>query len=83
MSIGQISIFDCDISIQSNDYIFQQLKNLQDGQTMKVQDMEITRDAKFFIVKKTTEFEELFRDIHYCYKFINSNLLNDQEAARE
>ncbi len=83
MSIGQISIFDCDISIQSNDYIFQQLKNLQDGQVMQVQDVQIKRDGKFFIVKKTTEFEELFHDIHYCYKFVNSNLFNDQEAVRE
>ena len=83
MSIQQISIFDCDISIQSNDCIFQQLKNLQDGQTMQVQDVQIKRDGKFFVVQKTKEFEELFSDIHYCYKFINSNLLNDQEAVRE
>lgn len=84
MSIVQMSIFDCDISIQSNDSIFQQLNSLQDGQAIQIQDMKITRDSKFFTVKKTTEFEELFRDIHYCYRFINSNLLKDhQEAERE
>lgn len=84
MSIVQMSIFDCDISIQSNDSVFQRLKSLQDGQTIEIQDIQITRDSKFFTVKKTTEFEELFRDIHFCYRFINSNLLNDhQEAERE
>lgn len=82
MSIVQLSIFDCDISIQRNDCIFQQLVNLKDGQTMQVQDIEIKRDSKFFIVKKTNEFEELFSDIHYCYRFINSNLLDGQEAER-
>lgn len=82
MSIVQLSIFDCDISIQKNDCIFQQLVNLEDGQTMQVQDIEIKRDSKFFIVRKTTEFEELFHDIHFCYRFINSNLLDGQEAER-
>lgn len=79
MSISQLSIFDCDISIQSNDSIFQRLKDLQDGQTVQVAEMQIIRDGKFFIVKKTTEFEELFHDIHFCYRFINNNLSNDQK----
>ncbi|MFL1998379.1 hypothetical protein VYF65_004179 [Lysinibacillus irui] len=83
MSVEQLSIFDCDFSIQSNDFIFQRLKNLQEGQTMQVTDMQITRDAKFYIVRKEKQFEELFRDIHYCYKFINKNLFNDLEADGE
>lgn len=83
MVVSQLSIFDCDINIQSNDSIFQQLLNLQDGQSLQLQDLEITRDSKFFVVKKTTEFEELFHDIHFCYRFINSNLLNDKEAEKK
>lgn len=79
MSISQLSIFDYDINIQSNDCIFQQLLNLQGGQTVQVAEMQITRDSKFFTVKKTTEFEELFHDIHFCYRFINNNLSNDQK----
>ncbi|MDM5352611.1 hypothetical protein QUF65_17430 [Lysinibacillus sphaericus] len=79
MSISQLSIFDYDINIQSNDCIFQQLLNLQDGQTVQVAEMQITRDSKFFTVKKTKEFEELFHDIHFCYRFINNNLSNDQK----
>lgn len=83
MSIEQLNIFDCDLSIQRDDTIFQLLKILQDGQTEQVAEMQITRDGKFFVVKKTTEFEELFHDIHFCYRFINSNLSKNQEADRK
>lgn len=83
MAVSQLSIFDCDINIQSNDSVFQQLLNLQDGQSFQLQDLEITRDSKFFVVKKTTEFEELFHNIHFCYRFINSNLSNDKEAEKK
>ncbi|MED3800206.1 hypothetical protein P4604_22845 [Lysinibacillus capsici] len=83
MAISQLSIFDCDINIQSNDSVFRQLLNLQDGQSFQLQDLEIIRDSKFFVVKKTTEFEELFHDIHFCYRFINSNLSKKQEADRK
>lgn len=83
MVASQLSIFDCDINIQSNDSVFQQLLNLQDGQSFQLQDLDITCDSKFFVVKKTTEFEELFHDIHFCYRFINNNLLKKQEADRK
>lgn len=74
--IQQINIFDCDTSIQQNDWIFQRLEALQIESTLNVGALQISRTERFYVVEKEAEFEEVFREIEHCYEFINRNLLH-------
>ncbi|MFJ7662978.1 hypothetical protein ACIQXW_11295 [Lysinibacillus sp. NPDC097162] len=71
MSIIQLNIFECDISIQRDDFIFLQLEELQIESQLFIGDLRISRTEKFYIVEREAEFEEVFRDIKCCYEFIN------------
>ncbi|MEY9975279.1 hypothetical protein [Lysinibacillus sp. RC79] len=72
--IQQLNIFDCDTSIQQNDWIFQRLEALQIERALHVGELQISRTERFYVVEKEAEFEEVFRDIERCYEFINRNL---------
>lgn len=72
--IQQLNIFDCDTSIQQNDWIFQRLEALEVEHKLNVGSMQVSRTERFYVVEKEAEFEEIFPTIESCYEFINLNL---------
>ena len=72
--IQQLNIFDCDNSIQRNDWIFQRLEALEVEHKLNVGSMQVSRTERFYVVEKEAEFEEIFPNIERCYEFINLNL---------
>lgn len=73
MSIVQLNIFD-DVQIRQNDSIFKQLVDLQNEGEMHVEDLQIKRNKKFYVVEKDSEFEVVFLDVQNCYEFVNQYL---------
>lgn len=73
MSIVQLNIFD-DVQIRQNDSIFKQLVDLQNEGEMHVEDLQIKRNKKFYVVEKDSEFEVVFLDVQSCYEFMNQYL---------
>lgn len=78
MSIVQLSMFECDTNIQRNDYVYRQLEALQIDGTLRIGDIHVSRNEKFYVVAKEAEFEEVFNiyKIQKCYEFINEKLMN-------
>lgn len=74
MSVSQLDIFEYDNDIQCNDDVYRRLARLQVNQQVNIRGLQIERNDKFFIVSKNADFEEPFRTLESCYKFVNQNL---------
>ncbi|MFW7187313.1 hypothetical protein [Lysinibacillus sp. BNK-21] len=78
MSIVQLSMFDCEVNMRNNDYVYRQLEALQIGSNMRIGNIQVSRTEKFYVVAKEAEFEEVFNifKLQKCYEFINEKLMN-------
>lgn len=79
----QLTIFDCDYHIRTQDELYLRLYQLAIGQECIIADIIVLRTERFYVVSKPGAYEEVIADIQRCYTFINEKITQQtlQEGA--
>lgn len=70
----QLTIFDCDYHIRTQDELYLRLYQLAIGQECIISDIIVLRTERFYVVNKPGAYEEVIADIQRCYTFVNTQL---------